>query len=340
MFDTKILGTDEDSINYAAELLKRGEVVGIPTETVYGLGANAFDETAVRKIFSAKGRPADNPLIVHVSDTEQISELTLKVPPLALECAKRFWPGPLTMIMPKSNRIPTVTSGGLDTVGIRMPSHKTARAIINSCGFPIAAPSANLSGSPSPTTAQHVFDDMNGRIPAIVDGGMCGVGVESTVISFEGENGIRLLRPGFISAEDLKEITPNVLIDKGVLEKLGENVKVRSPGMKYKHYAPKADVTIIDGTLDDYRRYVKDNSDSDTLCMVFEESDCKEIDLPFICYGKTDEKQARELFDALRELDKRGAKKVFARCPNKNGVGLAVYNRLLRAAGFQVVKLR
>ncbi len=340
MFDTKILGTDEDSINYAAELLKRGEVVGIPTETVYGLGANAFDETAVRKIFSAKGRPADNPLIVHVSDTEQISELTLKVPPLALECAKRFWPGPLTMIMPKSNRIPTVTSGGLDTVGIRMPSHKTARAIINSCGFPIAAPSANLSGSPSPTTAQHVFDDMNGRIPAIVDGGMCGVGVESTVISFEGENGIRLLRPGFISAEDLKEITPNVLIDKGVLEKLGENVKVRSPGMKYKHYAPKADVTIIDGTLDDYRRYVKDHSDSDTLCMVFEESDCKEIDLPFICYGKTDEKQARELFDALRELDKRGAKKVFARCPNKNGVGLAVYNRLLRAAGFQVVKLR
>lgn len=340
MFDTKILGTDEDSINYAAELLKRGEVVGIPTETVYGLGANAFDETAVRKIFSAKGRPADNPLIVHVSDTEQISELMLKVPPLALECAKRFWPGPLTMIMPKSNRIPTVTSGGLDTVGIRMPSHKTARAIINSCGFPIAAPSANLSGSPSPTTAQHVFDDMNGRIPAIVDGGMCGVGVESTVISFEGENGIRLLRPGFISAEDLKEITPNVLIDKGVLEKLGENVKVRSPGMKYKHYAPKADVTIIDGTLDDYRRYVKDHSDSDTLCMVFEESDCKEIDLPFICYGKTDEKQARELFDALRELDKRGAKKVFARCPNKNGVGLAVYNRLLRAAGFQVVKLR
>lgn len=150
-----------------------------------------------------------------------------------------------------------VTSGGLDTVGIRMPSHKVARALISACGFPIAAPSANLSGSPSPTTAQHVLNDMHGRIPAIIDGGACGVGVESTVISFEGEDGIRLLRPGFISAEDLMEITPNVLIDKGVLEKLGENVKVRSPGMKYKHYAPKADVTIIDSSLEAFREYVK-----------------------------------------------------------------------------------
>lgn len=257
MFDTKILGTDEDSIAYAAKLLSQGEVVGMPTETVYGLAANAFDEAAVRKIFAAKGRPADNPLIVHISDISQLEGLVDKIPPLAVKCAEKFWAGPLTMIMPKSEKIPMVTSGGLDTVGIRMPSHKVARALISACGFPIAAPSANLSGSPSPTTAQHVLNDMHGRIPAIIDGGACGVGVESTVISFEGEDGIRLLRPGFISAEDLMEITPNVLIDKGVLEKLGENVKVRSPGMKYKHYAPKADVTIIDSSLEAFREYVK-----------------------------------------------------------------------------------
>ena len=243
------------------------------------------------------------------------------------------------MIMPKSEKIPMVTSGGLDTVGIRMPSHKVARALISACGFPIAAPSANLSGSPSPTTAQHVLNDMHGRIPAIIDGGACGVGVESTVISFEGEDGIRLLRPGFISAEDLMEITPNVLIDKGVLEKLGENVKVRSPGMKYKHYAPKADVTIIDSSLEAFREYVKTHADNDTTLMVFTDSDCEGLDIPHICYGANDEEQAKELFDVLRELDVIGAKKVYARCPNKDGVGLAVYNRLLRAAGFQVVKL-
>lgn len=339
MFDTKILGCDESSIDIAAGLLKDGEVVGIPTETVYGLGANALNEDAVRKIFAAKGRPADNPLIVHISEISRIEPLVKSVPKLAVSCAERFWPGPLTMIMPKSQLIPMVTSGGLDSVGIRMPSHKIARKIINACGFPVAAPSANLSGSPSPTSAKHVFDDMNGKIPAIVDGGICNVGVESTVISFEGENGIRLLRPGFISVEDLKEVTENVLIDKGVLEKLGENVTVRSPGMKYKHYAPKADITIIDGSLEAFRKYVSENGDKDTFCMVFEKSDCCNMDFPFITYGATVEEQAQELFDVLRELDKIGAKKVFARCPSRSGVGLAVYNRLLRAAGFQVVTL-
>lgn len=340
MYDTKILDTDEDSLNYAAELLNKGEVIGMPTETVYGLAANAFNESAVRKIFTAKGRPADNPLIVHVSRTEQIAELVDKVPELAYKCAEKFWPGPLTMIMPKSDKIPMVTSGGLDSVGIRMPSHKTARKLIDKCGFPLAAPSANLSGSPSPTTAQHVMDDMNGRIPAIIDGGICGVGVESTVISFEGNDGIRLLRPGFISVDELKEITDNIIVDKGVTEKLGENVKVRSPGMKYKHYAPKADITIIDSDLENFRKYIENNADKDTVCMVFNSSDCNGLDVKTIPYGNTDEEQAKELFDVLRELDKIDAKKVFARCPQKNGVGLAVYNRLLRAAGFQVVTLR
>lgn len=339
MFDTKILGKDDKSIEYASELLKYGEVVGIPTETVYGLGANAFDENAVRKIFEAKGRPADNPLIVHISEFSQIEELVTEIPRLAIVCAEKFWAGPLTMIMPKSPRIPMVTSGGLDTVGIRMPSDKTAGKIISACGFPIAAPSANLSGSPSPTTAQHVFNDMNGRIPAIVDGGYCCVGVESTVISFEGRDGIRLLRPGFISVEDLKEVTENVLIDDGVLTMLDENAVASSPGMKYKHYAPKAEITILDGNSEQFRNYVAKNGNDKTTLLTFEENDNQNLEFPALCCGKTSEEQAQKLFDVLRELDNIGAEQVYARCPSKNGVGLAVYNRLLRASAFRVIKL-
>ena len=339
MFETKILSANENSVKEAVRLLKSGEVVGIPTETVYGLGANALDENAVRKIFTAKGRPADNPLIVHISDLEMINPLVKEIPEFAYKCAEEFWPGPLTMIMPKSDIIPAVTSGGLDSVGIRMPSHKTARAIINKCGFPIAAPSANLSGSPSPTTAGHVFNDMNGRIPAIVDGGSSAVGVESTVISFE-KDAIRILRPGFVSAEDLKEITSNVIIDKGVVAQLENGAIARSPGMKYKHYAPKADITIIDGSLDAFRSYVNKNKCNGLICMTFSDSDCDGLGVRTLSYGETDEMQAHLLFDTLRELDNIGAKKVFARCPRKDGVGLAVYNRLLRAAAFQVVSFR
>lgn len=339
MFKTKMLGCDEASIKEAAELIRAGQVVGIPTETVYGLGANAFDEEAVRRIFKAKGRPADNPLIVHISDFEEIEPLVTKIPPLARKCAEHFWAGPLTMIMPKSEKIPLTTSGGLDTVGIRMPSNKTARAIIKASGCPIAAPSANLSGSPSPTTAQHVFNDMNGRIPAIVDGGACGVGVESTVISFEGVEGIRLLRPGFISVEDLKEVTDNVKIDKGVLEMLDENAKVSSPGMKYKHYAPKAEITIIEGNSLQFNAYCKKYANNEDVLMVFSQADCEGLDNRNIILGNDDSEQAQRLFDALRKLDEIGAKKVYARCPGKDGVGLAVYNRLLRAAAFRVVRI-
>lgn len=337
-FETKVLYKSENSIKTAADLLKKGQVVGIPTETVYGLAANAFDEKAVAEIFKAKGRPSDNPLIVHISSFEMLDGLVKQIPELAKKCAERFWPGPLTMIMPKSDRIPDITSGGLDTVGIRMPSDKTARAIINTCGLPLAAPSANLSGSPSPTTAQHVFNDMNGRIPCIIDGGFSSVGVESTVISFEGEF-IRLLRPGFISVEDLKEITENVLIDNGVLNMLEENAVVASPGMKYKHYSPKADITIIRGSLEQYRKFIESQNNPKIVCMTFSNDDVAGLDVQSISYGETDEKQAHLLFDVLRELDDMGAEKVYARCPNKTGVGLAVYNRLLRAAGFQVIKL-
>ncbi len=336
VYDTKLLSANETSVRQAAELLKNGEVVGIPTETVYGLAANAFDSQAVAKIFKAKGRPQDNPLIVHISSMSMIEELVTEIPELALKCAEKFWCGPLTMILPKSDKIPLTTSGGLNTVGIRMPSNKTARAIIDACGLPLAAPSANLSGSPSPTSAQHVFDDMNGRIPCIIDDGSCAVGVESTVIAFEG-NGIRLLRPGFISVDDLKEITENVFIDKGVLETVSKDAVVASPGMKYKHYSPKADVTIVDGSLEQFRSFVGEHGGENVWCMTFEKSDVE--NLPSLVYGSNDEEQAKLLFDVLRELDKQGAKRVYARCPNKTGVGLAVYNRLLRAAGFQVVKL-
>lgn len=335
--DTLMLSASEDDIIAAAELLKKSEVVAIPTETVYGLAANAYDEAAVRKIFAAKGRPCDNPLIVHISDLDMIKNIASKVPKLAMKCAERFWPGPLTMIMPKSDRIPLVTSGGLDTVGIRFPSDECAHRIIEKCGFPLAAPSANLSGSPSPTNAKRVFEDMNGRIAAIVDGGESEVGVESTVIAFENE-GIRILRPGKISYEDLKAVTDNVFIDHGVLERVAEGEKVRSPGMKYKHYAPKAEVVLLDGTAEEFRDYVKENSADGCFCLVF--SDKEAVDgVPYLTYGESADEQAHWLFERLRQFDGMGAKKVFAHCPSQDGVGLAVYNRILRSAGFNVIEL-
>ena len=335
--DTLMLSPSEDDIQVAAELLKKSEVVAIPTETVYGLAANAFDEEAVRKIFKAKGRPCDNPLIVHISDLDMIKDIASEVPALAMKCAERFWPGPLTMIMPKSDRIPLVTSGGLDTVGIRFPSDRCAHRIIEKCGFPLAAPSANLSGSPSPTNAKRVFEDMNGRIAAIVDGGESEVGVESTVIAFEND-GIRILRPGKISYEDLKTIKDKVFVDHGVLEKVAEGEIVRSPGMKYKHYAPKAEVVLLDGSAEQFREYVRANSTDGCFCLVFSDKESVE-GVPYLTYGESADEQAHWLFERLRQFDGMGAKKVFAHCPSQNGVGLAVYNRILRSAGFNVIEL-
>ncbi len=335
--DTLMLSPSEDDIQVAAELLKKSEVVAIPTETVYGLAANAFDEEAVRKIFKAKGRPCDNPLIVHISDLDMIKDIASEVPALAMKCAERFWPGPLTMIMPKSDRIPLVTSGGLDTVGIRFPSDRCAHRIIEKCGFPLAAPSANLSGSPSPTNAKRVFEDMNGRIAAIVDGGESEVGVESTVMAFEND-GIRILRPGKISYEDLKTITDKVFVDHGVLERVAEGEIVRSPGMKYKHYAPKAEVVLLDGSAEQFREYVRANSTDGCFCLVFSDKESVE-GVPYLTYGESADEQAHWLFERLRQFDGMGAKKVFAHCPSQNGVGLAVYNRILRSAGFNVIEL-
>lgn len=333
---TKLLSCTMENFEYAAGLIRAGEVVAFPTETVYGLGANAFDAEAVRKIFEAKGRPADNPLIVHICDTEMLKDIVLEVPPLAKELAKRFWPGALTMIMPKSDKIPNVTSGGLDTVGVRFPSHPAARLFIECCKVPIAAPSANLSGSPSPTNYRRVLEDMNGRIPAIIAGGDSQIGLESTVICFEN-GGVRILRPGGITREMLSEVC-RVSVDDGVLNRLSNGEVARSPGMKYRHYAPKAQVMLINGEYEEYRKYVLNNAEDGDWCLLFSENEAVD-GIPYICYGNTPNEQAKLLFEDLRLLDEKGAKRVFARCPFAAGIGLAVYNRILRASGFSVVDL-
>lgn len=336
-YNTEILSSGSADIVKAARLLADGEVVGIPTETVYGLAADAANETAVKKIFEAKGRPQDNPLIVHIADISDLEQYVRNIPDTAFKLADKFWPGPLTMVLRKKDVIPDITSAGLDTVGIRIPVHKTAREIIKACGKALAAPSANLSGSPSPTTAQHVFSDMNGRIPAVVDGGVCSVGLESTVISFE-KDGVNLLRPGFISINDLKTVVQNVYSAKGILEAVSEGERVLSPGMKYKHYSPKANVTVVDSSAQDFAEYFEAHLDKNTYAMIFE-SDKDIVKNNYLIYGNTAEEQARNLFNILRKFDEIGAEQVYVRCPSLDGVGLAVYNRLLRASGFEVIKL-
>ena len=323
----------------AAEILKGGGLVAIPTETVYGLAANALNETAVGHIFEAKGRPQDNPLIVHIARLEDWEPLVASVPERARLLAERFWPGPLTIILPKSNRIPSVVSAGLDTVAVRCPSHPAARAVIEAAGLPLAAPSANTSGRPSPTRAEHVLHDLGGRIDAVLDGGECGVGLESTVVSLCGEVP-RLLRPGGVTAEQLRSALGEVEIDPAVLSRLKEGEKAMSPGMKYKHYSPRSRVVILDGNGAQYRTYLLSHQDENPAALCFEE-DLPLPGVPCVCYGSEHEpdSQAHRLFDALRQVDDLDAGVVYARCPEKSGVGLAVYNRLIRAAGFEVIKL-
>lgn len=325
-----------EAIEKAGELLRAGEVVAIPTETVYGLAANAYDGNAVSKIFKAKGRPQDNPLIVHIAKVETLSDLAAEVPKAAKKLAAAFWPGPLTMILPKSEKIPDAVSAGLPTVAVRMPSHPVAHAVIEAAGVPLAAPSANLSGSPSPTNAKYVLDDMHDRIPLILDGGSSAVGVESTVITLATARP-RVLRPGGITVEQLRALLGEVDVDDAVLHKLAEGVRAASPGMKYKHYAPRADITIVKGTFEEFRRFVETKEkDAFVLCFAGEEKYFSHA----VTYGREDDglSQANRLFDALRELDEQGANTVYARCPALSGVGLAVYNRLIRAAGFKIVE--
>lgn len=337
---TVLRPADEAGIDQAAQLLRRGEIFALPTETVYGIAADARQGAAVHKIFEAKGRPQDNPLIVHVAGPEMLPGLVAEIPERAQLLISAFCPGPLTIIMPRGPEVADECCAGLDTVGIRMPSHPVAREVIRRSGCAFAAPSANLSGRPSPTNAQDVLADMDGRLPLILDGGECAVGVESTVVSVVGPKPT-LFRPGHITLEDLERaLGEEVEVSAAILEKLPEGAVVRSPGMKYKHYAPKADITILDGSFEQFRAYVQAHADQNPSCLCFT-GEASQLGVPCVEYGREGDgaDQAKHLFRSLRALDEQGDGVVYARCPGRDGLSMAVYNRLVRAAAFRVVQL-
>lgn len=329
------INEDISDIQTAADILKSGGVVAIPTETVYGLAADAFNEDAVKYVYEAKGRPSNNPFIVHISSFEQIYLLAKEVPESAKKLAEKFWPGPLTIILPKKDEVPLATSGGLDTIAIRFPSHPVANKIIElSC--PLAAPSANISGFPSPTAFEHVEADMTGRADAICDGGDCNVGVESTVISLATPVPI-LCRPGGVTLEQLKEVLGEVDVADSILKPMKEGETAPSPGMMYKHYSPKAELTVVRGNFLEFLSFAQ-LSDADAV-MCFEGEEEYFDNKITVTFGSENDplSQAQRLFFALRELDEKKAEKVLVRSPKKEGVGLAVCNRLYRAAGFRFV---
>lgn len=330
-------GLDERKIRIAARFILEGKLVAFPTETVYGLGADALNEKAVRRIFKAKGRPADNPLIVHIADLSDLKKLALEIPKEAKLLAERFWPGPLTLVLPKGEEVPYVTTGGLDTVAVRMPAHPIALALIRA-STPIAAPSANISGRPSPTLAEHVVEDFYGRIEVIIDGGETRVGVESTVIDLSSERPI-LLRPGGLPLEEIEKIIGSVEIHPAVK---GKPVNLaRAPGMKYRHYSPNAQVLVVEGKRENVREKIAElvgkyrSRGYRVGVMATEEVEADE----FFHLGKTPEDVARNLFKALRELDRRGVDVIIAEGIEEKGLGLAVMNRLRKAAGYRVIRV-
>ena len=338
------LTDNQQDIKTAAAVIRDGGLVAMPTETVYGLAANALNGDAVQRIFAAKGRPMDNPLIVHIADVADIDRLSLVAafPEKARLLAAAFWPGPLTIIMKKGAVIPDEVSAGLDTVAIRLPSHPAARALIRESGLPLAAPSANTSGKPSPTTAQHVINDMDGKIEAVIDGGACDVGVESTVITVVSDVP-KILRPGIVTREEIEAVIGKVEVDKAVLNQLKKDEKVSSPGMKYKHYAPKAQVILVRSTDEKYIGFVNRcyRRDGDCAALCYDE-DVKSIAAPTVSLGAEADlkEQAQALFDALRAVDEiDGVNTVYAHCPIAEGVGMALYNRLIRAAAFRVITI-
>ena len=338
---------DAEGVRRAAELLRQGGLVAIPTETVYGLAADACNAEAVRAVYTAKGRPSDNPMIVHIADREMLPELVASAPPAAALLADAFWPGPLTMVLPRSQRVPLTTTGGLESVAVRMPSHPVARAVIRAAGVPLAAPSANRSGSPSPTTYRHCIDDLWGLVDAVVESDDCAVGVESTVVSLLGEVP-QILRPGAVTPEDIRRVCGGVTVADAVLHLLPQDAAAPSPGMKYKHYAPAAALTLVAGSQSDYAAYVnrlygercRAGEEGGFYAMCFDE-DVSLLQAPTISYGAAYDyaSQAQNLFDVLRQLDKLEAAEVCVHAPEPEEIGLAVYNRLLRAAAFRVVKL-
>ena len=328
------------AVEQAADILRRGGLLAIPTETVYGLGADGLNADAVRHIFEAKGRPQDNPLILHIPDASWLARYCKDVPETAYRLAGRFWPGPLTMILPKADCVPLVTTGGLDTVGMRCPDHAVTRAIIAASGVPVAAPSANTSGRPSCTTAAHVREDMDGKIDGVVDGGPCRVGVESTIIDLTCTPP-RLLRPGGLPLESLEAVLGHVDVDKAVVSLLKDGERPKAPGMKYRHYAPKAPVTVVTGDPAASAAYIRAHLPAGAGVICFTEYKDLFPGRSIHDLGSAHDKaeQARRVFDALREFDHETVTEIYAQCPDPAGLGLAVSNRLKKAAGFHVIEV-
>ena len=335
-----IWSNTEEDLRAAALALREGNLVAIPTETVYGLAADALNERAVASIFRAMGRPADNPLIVHIANVGDLE--TYAYPnEWAYRLAERFWPGPLTMILPKKNIIPSIVSAGLDSVALRFPAHPVAQALIRYSGCPIAAPSANLSGKPSGTTAQHVLHDFGDHISGVVDGGACACGLESTVVSLLGDHPI-LLRPGFVTPEQIREVLPTLTVARAVEEELKQDEKVLSPGLAHRHYAPDAETVGILGSaeaMSAYLKKIKPESPWAVMCFDGEE---RYFDADVILsYGHRGnaEEQGERLFEALRTLDQKNLRHIYINAEKTEGVGLAVYNRLLRSCGFRMIQV-
>ena len=329
---------DPNTVEIAANIIRNGGLVAIPTETVYGLGANGLDENAVRQIFAVKGRPQDNPLILHIAGAEEIERYAHDIPQAAYDLAQKFWPGPLTMILPARSIVPRRTTGGLDTVGLRCPDCDVTREIIRLAGVPIAAPSANISGKPSTTTAQHVLHDHDGKIPLVVDGGSCRVGVESTIVDLT-ERRPRLMRPGGVTTEQLLAVLGDLVVDKAVTAAIDRDAVVKAPGMKYRHYAPQSEVVIVAGDREKAARYIRAHMVPGHRVLCFEE------ELPLydgcapLSYGREGDVDSLSagLFAALRELDDPSVHQVYARCPVGGGVAYAIQNRLKKAAAFHVI---
>ena len=336
--ETKILQTTENDIKEAGRIIRSGGLVAFPTETVYGLGASAFDPRAAKKIYAAKGRPSDNPLIVHVCSETQLSEVVGEIPDTAAKIIDAFMPGPVTIILKKKTVIPDEVTAGLDTVAIRFPLDKTAQALIREAGVPVAAPSANISGKPSPTKSKHVIKDMFGRIDAIIDGGDCAVGVESTIIDFTGDRPL-ILRPGGITYDDILNIGAEVDIDSNILQSIDTDKTPKCPGMKYKHYAPDAEVTVVEGEKKAVQSKIKEllTENKNVMAGVLTMHGADYDNAVILHAGSTNKEYARNLFSALREFDDLGVKIVFAEFCEQDAYGLAVKNRLYKAAAQRVI---
>ena len=338
-------GEDAQICEQAAHIIQSGGLVAFPTETVYGLGGNGLDPSAARKIYEAKGRPSDNPLILHVADLSQIPPLVREFPEKARRLAEALWPGPLTVILPKSDLVPPEVTGGLDTVAIRFPSHPGAQAFIRAAGCPIAAPSANLSGRPSPTNAQDVLEDLDGRIPLILDGGESRIGLESTIVDLSGEVPT-VLRPGYYGLPQLRELLGTVAVDPAVLRSLEENERPKAPGMKYRHYAPKVSLTLVEGEDEVRAAYIRKQAKKGKKTAVLL---CRETlplygggrDLILLPLGsrKDDAEIARRLFAVLRSLDRLELDRVYSETFGEGPLGEAIMNRLRKAAGFRIIRL-